>query len=129
MSFSTLQSLGLGEKDLQSSNTIIRGFDGTRRDAIGEIELSLGVGPSTTTASFQVMHIPSAYNLLLGRPWIHALGGVPSSLHQSIKFVANRQLVTIHAEGEAVRYDAPSIPFIASDLPSSYQTLEFVTNI
>ena len=35
---------------------------------------------------FQVMDCPSAYNVLLGRPWIHQMRYVPSTLHQSIKF-------------------------------------------
>lgn len=55
------------------------------------------IGPITFSMKFQVMEIPSAYNFLLGRPWIHVTGGVPSSLHQKIKFIIKGKIVTIHA--------------------------------
>ncbi|PKI45019.1 hypothetical protein CRG98_034591 [Punica granatum] len=34
----------------------------------------------------KILEIPNAFSLLLGRPWIHAAGAVPSSLHQKLKF-------------------------------------------
>ncbi|RVW63887.1 hypothetical protein CK203_055698 [Vitis vinifera] len=40
-------------------------------------------GPSTQT----VLRIPVSFNLLLGRPWIHQPGAIPSSLHQKVKFI------------------------------------------
>ena len=30
---------------------------------------------------FQVIKIDSPYSMLLGRPWLHAVGVVPSTLH------------------------------------------------
>ncbi|XXG62961.1 hypothetical protein AAC387_Pa05g1244 [Persea americana] len=36
---------------------------------------------------------PSCYNILLGRPWIHENGAVPSTLHQCIKFVGDDGLI------------------------------------
>ena len=39
--------------------------------------------------------------VLLERPWFHPLGGVPSTLHQKIKFPYKGKVVTISAESEA----------------------------
>ena len=36
---------------------------------------------------------PSCYNILLGRPWIHKNGVVPSTLHQCIKFVGDDGMI------------------------------------
>ncbi|RDX82523.1 hypothetical protein CR513_36672, partial [Mucuna pruriens] len=48
------------------------------------------------------MDIRPAYSCLLGRPWIHGVGAVPFSLHQKVKFIADRQLVSVMGERELV---------------------------
>lgn len=65
---------------------------------MGEIELPVEIDPMTFSIRFQVLQFPSAYNFLLGRPWIHATGGVPSSLHQKVKFIIDGKMITFHAE-------------------------------
>ena len=55
---------------VRSSKTVIRAFDGARRDSVGEIDLPIEIGPIQFNAKFQVLDIPASYNLLLGRPWI-----------------------------------------------------------
>lgn len=59
----------------------VRSFDDSQRGTIGEITLNVLIGPATFPIDFQVLDIPSSYNLLLGRPWIHMVGVVPSTLH------------------------------------------------
>ena len=49
---------------------------------MGTLEIKLLIGPTTFVAVFQVLRIPTSFNLLLGRPWIHRVGAIPSSLHQ-----------------------------------------------
>ena len=96
---------------------------------MGEVELPIEIGPVTFSVKFQVLQISSAYNFLLGRPWIHTAGSVPSSLHQKIRFIIGGSIITIFAEDESAIYKAPAIPFIERAEPSSYQTLEYVTAI
>ena len=48
-----------------------------------------------------MLDIPVTFAVLLGRPWFHPLGGVPSTLHQKIKFPYEGKIVTISAESEA----------------------------
>ncbi len=77
----TLQQMKLELSHVHSSKTVARAFDGTRRDVFGEIDLPLEIGPCTFNVTFKVMEIPGVFSLLLGRPWLHAAGAVPSSLH------------------------------------------------
>ncbi|RDY10313.1 hypothetical protein CR513_05181, partial [Mucuna pruriens] len=65
---------------------------------MGEITLPIRTGPTTFDITFQVMDIRPAYNFLLGRPWIHVGGVVPSSLHQKVKFTADGQLISVMGE-------------------------------
>lgn len=66
------------------------------------IILSLKAGPITIPTLLHVMSSPLSYNLLLGRPWIHALGAMSSILHGLVKFVTNNQVVTIKADPDAI---------------------------
>ncbi|XP_071933874.1 uncharacterized protein [Coffea arabica] len=100
--WSTLEKLGLQDIKLRPSGTIVRGFDGAQREPIGEVDLVVEMGPAQFQITCQVMHFPSAYNVLLGRPWIHKSGAVPSSLHQLLKFVVNDKLITIFAEEDCL---------------------------
>ncbi|RVW33052.1 Transposon Ty3-I Gag-Pol polyprotein [Vitis vinifera] len=46
---------------------------------------------------FQVLRIHTSFNLLLGRPWIHRVGAIPFSLHQKVKFIHDRQVITVQS--------------------------------
>ncbi|RDX91771.1 hypothetical protein CR513_26193, partial [Mucuna pruriens] len=77
----TLDKLCSIDSRLRANSVVVRAFDGSKREVIGEITLPIYVGPTMFDVVFQVMDIYPAYSFLLGRPWIHAAGAVPSSLH------------------------------------------------
>ncbi|XP_070035676.1 uncharacterized protein [Nicotiana tomentosiformis] len=52
----------------------------------GETELSTYAEGVIKETKFQVIDTYMAYNVILGRPWIHDMDVVPSTLHQVIKF-------------------------------------------
>ncbi|XP_019259311.1 PREDICTED: uncharacterized protein LOC109237457 [Nicotiana attenuata] len=79
---STLQRMEVGTERIRPNNVCVRAFDGIKRDTIGVIDLTLTIGPVDFEVTFQVLHMDTSYNFLLGRPWIHAAGAVPSTLHQ-----------------------------------------------
>ena len=54
-------------------------------------------GPIEAVVEFTVLDIPVTYTLLLGRPWYHVLGGVPSTVHQKVKFLLDGEVITIDA--------------------------------
>ena len=64
------------------------------------LEIELLIGPTTFTTLFQVLRIPTSFNLLLGRPWIHRAGAIPSSLHQKVKFIHDGQVITVQSAGD-----------------------------
>ena len=66
--------------------TILVFGNGASDRTVGEISLVTQAVGVNQLIKFQVMDCPSAYNVLLGRPWIHQMRSVPSTLHQSIKF-------------------------------------------
>ncbi|XP_075084928.1 uncharacterized protein LOC142168165 [Nicotiana tabacum] len=68
---STLQQLNIDTNKIRTSNVSIRAFDGSKRDTIGEIELTMTIGPVDFNIVFQVLHMETSYNFLLGGPWIH----------------------------------------------------------
>ncbi|RVW84879.1 hypothetical protein CK203_039490 [Vitis vinifera] len=85
--FATAIALGYAPFDFGPSTQTVRAYDNTRREVMGTLEIELLIGPATFVVVFQVLRIPTSFNLLLGRPWIHRAGAIPSSLHQKVKFI------------------------------------------
>ena len=81
MPLSTLMRLPVGRSYMKHTHTVVRAFDGTRREVTGEIEIEMQIGRCTFNVEFQVMDISPSYNCLLRRPWIHIVGVIPSTLH------------------------------------------------
>ncbi|XP_019246259.1 PREDICTED: uncharacterized protein LOC109225904 [Nicotiana attenuata] len=52
----------------------------------GEITHPVMAGGVTLETTFHTMDQDTAYNAIIGRPWIHAIKAIPSDLHQSIQF-------------------------------------------
>ena len=47
---------------MKHSRTVVRVFNGTKREVIGEIEIEVQIGPCTFIVEFQVMDISPSYN-------------------------------------------------------------------
>jgi len=126
---STLHKLGIEMENVSSPTIPIRAFDGMKRETIGEIDLPLTIGPITMSQKFQVLDIPSNFSLLLGRPWIHAAGIIPSSLHQMMKLPIDGKIVTIRRERDVETFHNTAIPFIEPEVKgeSSYHSFEMVS--
>ena len=81
MPLSTLMRLPIDISYMKHTHTVVRAFDGTRQEVIGEIEIEMQIGTCTFNVEIQVMDISPCYNCSLRRPWIHVVGAVPSTLH------------------------------------------------
>ena len=64
---------------------------------MGTLMIELLIGPATFSTLFQVLRIPTFFNLLLGQPWIHRAGVIPSSLHQKVKFIYDKQVIMLQS--------------------------------
>jgi len=125
----TLNKLHGEEIHLYPSTMVVRAFDGSKREVIGKVELLVQVGPCTFQIVFQVMDILPAYSCLLGRPWIHMAGVVPSTLHQKLKFIIDDKLIIVSGEEDLV-CGSTSTPYIEATeeaLETSFQALEIVS--
>lgn len=71
--FYTLRELGINRGKIQESYVKV-GFNGSPKNVVGEIHLALQIAPVEFSILFQVMHVSSSYNILLGRPRIHMAG-------------------------------------------------------
>ena len=90
-----LSKLGLAVADLKPSEVIIKAYDDTRMSVEGTFRALVKTGPIEAWVDLHVIDILVTFAILLGRPWFHPLGGVPSTLHQKIKFPYEDQVVTI----------------------------------
>ncbi|XP_070032179.1 uncharacterized protein [Nicotiana tomentosiformis] len=106
--------LNIDTNRIQTSNVSIRAFDGSKRDTIREIELTMTIGQVDFNIVFQVLDMETSYNFLLGRRWIHMTRAVPSTLYQMVKFKCDRQEIILHGEDDSSVYKDPSIPYIES---------------
>nr|XP_016497374.1 PREDICTED: uncharacterized protein LOC107816196 [Nicotiana tabacum] len=64
----------------------LTGFNNAVERTSGEIVLPDLVGGVTLETTFHVINQETAYNAIIGRPWIHAMRAIPSSFYQVIKF-------------------------------------------
>ncbi|XP_022157707.1 uncharacterized protein LOC111024360 [Momordica charantia] len=94
----TLLKLPVDSTHIKHSSMVVRVFYGTHRGVVGDIELPIKIGPRTFNVTFQLMDISPTYSCLLGRPWIHSAGVIPSTLHQRLKFVFENTLICIFGQ-------------------------------
>ncbi|XP_014519727.1 uncharacterized protein LOC106776771 [Vigna radiata var. radiata] len=127
----TLEKLPCKGMHMKPSSMIVRAFDGSKREVMREVELPVQVGPFVFQITFQVMDILPAYSCLLGRPWIHSAGVVPSTLHQKLKYVMGDKLVIISREEDLLVSGPSSTRYIEAAeeaLETAFQLLEIVGN-
>ncbi|RYR51084.1 hypothetical protein Ahy_A06g026142 [Arachis hypogaea] len=70
--------------DLVPTKIAVMDFIGASTLAKGLVTLSVKVGYSERNTVFVVVPSNASYNALLGHDWIHGVGAVPSTVHQSV---------------------------------------------
>nr|XP_016512208.1 PREDICTED: uncharacterized protein LOC107829242 [Nicotiana tabacum] len=74
------------------------GFNNVVERTSREIVLPILVGGVTLETTFCIMNQETAYDDIIGRPWIHAIRVVPSSFYQVIKFPTPWGIFSIRGE-------------------------------
>ena len=92
-----LPNLGVKVEELMKSDLVIRADDDNTRSMEGTFIALVKTGPIEAVVEFTMLDIPVTYALLLGRPWYYILGGVPSTVHQKVKFLLDGEVITIDA--------------------------------
>jgi len=105
----TLHAIGMSARQLSPSMLTIQGFNQLGQKAMGSIALQIEIGDLYSDALFHVIEADTSYNVLLGRPWLHTYGVVPSTLHQCFKYLVDGEVKSVSADmdpfrGEEVNY-------------------------
>ncbi|KAM2736350.1 hypothetical protein PS2_024064 [Malus domestica] len=82
----TMTTIVIKVDELSLSRLLIQGFNQGGQRAMGMVRVEMTIGELKSSTIFHVIDARTFYGLLLGRPWIHANGVVPSTLHQCLKF-------------------------------------------
>ena len=84
MPYTIYRKLGKGDQDLTKTDVMLKDFEGNVSPVKGAICVELTIGSKTLPMTFFVISGKGAYNLLLGRDWIHANYCIPSTMHQCL---------------------------------------------
>ena len=87
--------LGLKSQDLIKYDMPSVLFDGRVVIPEGQIFLPMNMEGKEVMVTFIVVSSFSLYMAILGKPWIHAMGAVPSTLHVKVKFCIEQGVVVV----------------------------------
>ncbi|XP_070048901.1 uncharacterized protein [Nicotiana tomentosiformis] len=82
---------------------VLNSFNMASETTKGEIILPVNVAMTVQETKFHMIEGDMRYNALLGRPWIHNMRAVPSTLHQVLKFPTPEGVKTVYGEQHAAK--------------------------
>ncbi|XP_065623202.1 uncharacterized protein LOC136064834 [Quercus suber] len=89
------RGLNLKPEDLTTYSSSLVGFEGKSVAPLGMVRLPVQTGSDMVEVDFIVVDAFSPYTAILGRPWLHALGTVSSTLHQKVKYPSGGEVSEI----------------------------------
>jgi len=84
MPYAVNRKLRKGDQDLTKTDMMLKDFEGNVSPVKGVVCVELTIDSKTLPTTFFVISGKGAYNLLLGRDWIHAHCCIPSTMHQCL---------------------------------------------
>ncbi|RDY05166.1 hypothetical protein CR513_11027, partial [Mucuna pruriens] len=117
----TLEQLPYNKNHLKTSSTIVKPFNDSKREIMGEIEIPVKIGSFSFQISFQVMDIKSTYTFSNGNTLL------PTS---KLKFIVDDKLIIVSGEKDnLVSCPKPSRYSEAAEeaLEMSFRSLEIVS--
>ena len=87
--------LGLKPKDLTTYSSPLVSFKGKMVVPKGQIRLLVQTGTDVVEVDFIMVDAFSPYTAIMGKPWLHSLGAVSSTLHQKVKYPSRGQVLEI----------------------------------
>ena len=89
------KGLGLKSKELRSYSSPLVSFEGKMVVPKGQIRLPVQTGTNVVEVDFIVVEAFFPYMAIMGRPWLHFLGTISSTLHQKVKYHFGGQVLEI----------------------------------
>ena len=80
------RGLNLKLENLTAYSSPLTRFKGRMVVPKGQIRLPVQIGTDVVEVDFIVVDVFSPYTAIMGRPWLHTLGAVSSTLHQKMKY-------------------------------------------
>ena len=68
-----------------------------------QISLPVNMEGKMVMVIFIVVASFSLYTAILGKPWIHAMGAVPSTLHVKVKFQTEQGIAVLNGNQQVAR--------------------------
>ncbi|XP_070002532.1 uncharacterized protein [Nicotiana sylvestris] len=97
-----VEQIGLFDQIVPASR-VLNGFNMASETTKEEVILLVDMGGTFQDTKFHVIEGDMRYNALLGRPWIHSMSAVPSTLHQMMKFPTKDGVKAVYGEQQAAR--------------------------
>ncbi|GFS40490.1 hypothetical protein Acr_00g0068850 [Actinidia rufa] len=98
MYYDLFKQLKISQEQLKPARAPLVGFNAQAHWPLGTVSLKTRAGSQELMTEFVVVDIPSPYNAIVGRDWLHKIKGVASTLHQAIKFLTPRGEKTIYGD-------------------------------
>ena len=89
------KGLNLKPENLTAYSSPLASFEGKMVIPKGQIKLPMQTGLAVVEVDFIVVDAFSPYIAIMGRPWLHTLGAVSSTLHQKVKYPSRGQVLEI----------------------------------
>ena len=89
------KGLGLKPEDLTTYSSPLVSFEGKMVVPNGQVKFPVQTGADVVEVDFIVVDTFSPYTAIMGRPWLHSLGVVSSTLHQKVKYPSGGQVLEI----------------------------------
>ncbi|GFS29531.1 hypothetical protein Acr_00g0007120 [Actinidia rufa] len=95
MYYDLFKQLKLPLDQLKIARAPLVEFNAQAHWPLGILSLKTRVDSQKLMTEFVVIDIPSPYNAIMGRDWLHRMKGVASTLHQVIKFLMPREDIKV----------------------------------
>ncbi|XP_030923462.1 uncharacterized protein LOC115950395 [Quercus lobata] len=95
------KGLNLKPDDLAAYRSPLVSFEGRMVAPKGQIKIPVQTGMDVVEVDFIVVDVFSPYTVIMGKPWLHTLGEVSSTLHQKVKYPSGGQVLEIVGDGPA----------------------------
>ena len=89
------KGLGLKLENLTTYSSPLVSFKGKMVVPKGQIRLPVQIGTDVVEVNFIVVDAFSPYTAIIGKPWLHTLGAVSSTLYQKVKYPSGDQVLEI----------------------------------
>ena len=89
------KGLGLKPENFTAYSSPLVSFEGKMVIPKGKIRLPMQIGTNVVEVDFIVVDAFSPYTAIMGRPQLHTLGAISSTLHQKVKYPFGDQVLEI----------------------------------